>query len=171
MYLFQPAGESFSQWAIAQICRVEMWSERWRTAWHCRSERNRPGPARSGLCSAQLAWHTFPSDRLLPPGCWTQRINPTNLAFIPPQGREKQKSTFLHICALHIGNVSRAVDGGMAGFVPQKEIVYNGLLPYSDRLDREATELLTEIKANLSRAVLLRELWPGAAFWARKLFS
>uniref|UniRef100_A0A8C4HVE7 Proteasome activator complex subunit 4 n=1 Tax=Dicentrarchus labrax TaxID=13489 RepID=A0A8C4HVE7_DICLA len=62
-------------------------------------------------------------------------------------------------------------DGDMAGFVPQKEIVYNGLLPYSDRLDREATELLAEIKANLSRAVLLRELWPGVAFWCKKLFS
>uniref|UniRef100_A0A8C9ZB84 Uncharacterized protein n=1 Tax=Sander lucioperca TaxID=283035 RepID=A0A8C9ZB84_SANLU len=63
------------------------------------------------------------------------------------------------------------VDGDMAGFIPQKEIVYNGLLPYSDRLDREATELLAEIKANLSRAVLLRELWPGVAFWSNKLFS
>ncbi|XP_042364278.1 proteasome activator complex subunit 4B [Plectropomus leopardus] len=63
------------------------------------------------------------------------------------------------------------VDGDVAGFTPQKEIVYNGLLPYSDRLDREATELLAEIKANLSRAVLLRELWPGVAFWSRKLFS
>ncbi|XP_006791331.1 proteasome activator complex subunit 4B [Neolamprologus brichardi] len=59
----------------------------------------------------------------------------------------------------------------MAEFIPQKEIVYNGLLPYSDRLDREATELLAEIKANLCRAVLLRELWPGVAFWSRKLFS
>lgn len=66
------------------------------------------------------------------------------------------------------------VDGDMADqsvFTPQKEIVYNGLLPYSDRLDREATELLEDIKANLSRAVLLRELWPGVAFWSRKLFS
>ncbi|KAM7381432.1 hypothetical protein PAMA_012322 [Pampus argenteus] len=66
------------------------------------------------------------------------------------------------------------VDGDMAVpsvFTPQKEIVYNALLPYSDRLDREATELLAEIKANLSRAVLLRELWPGVAFWSRKLFS
>uniref|UniRef100_A0A3P8U275 Uncharacterized protein n=1 Tax=Amphiprion percula TaxID=161767 RepID=A0A3P8U275_AMPPE len=63
------------------------------------------------------------------------------------------------------------VDGDMEGFIPQKEIVYNGLLPYSDRLDREATELLAEIKANLCRAVLLRELWPGVAFWSRKLFS
>lgn len=64
-----------------------------------------------------------------------------------------------------------SAQGDAAGLVPQKEIVYNGLLPYSDRLDREATELLAEIKANLSRAVLLRELWPGVAFWSRKLFS
>nr|XP_046233652.1 proteasome activator complex subunit 4B-like [Scatophagus argus] len=60
---------------------------------------------------------------------------------------------------------------GHAGFIPQKEIVYNRLLPYSDRLDREATELLADIKANLSRAVLVRELWPGVAFWSKKLFS
>ncbi|XP_019938778.2 proteasome activator complex subunit 4B-like [Paralichthys olivaceus] len=64
-----------------------------------------------------------------------------------------------------------AEDGDTAGFIPQKEIVYNGLLPYSGRLDQEATELLADIKANLSRAVLLRELWPGVAFWCRKLFS
>ncbi|KAK0140557.1 Proteasome activator complex subunit 4B [Merluccius polli] len=57
------------------------------------------------------------------------------------------------------------------GFLPQKDIVYNGLLPYSDRLDREATELLATIKANLCRAVLVRELWPGTAFWSRNLFS
>ncbi|XP_028286764.1 proteasome activator complex subunit 4B [Parambassis ranga] len=63
------------------------------------------------------------------------------------------------------------VDGDMATLVPQKEIIYNSMLPYSDRLDREATELLAEIKANLCRAVLLRELWPGVAFWSRKLFS
>ncbi|XP_077359602.1 proteasome activator complex subunit 4B-like [Festucalex cinctus] len=55
--------------------------------------------------------------------------------------------------------------------VPQKELVYNGLLPYADRLDREAAELLADIKTNLSRAVLLRELWPGVAFWCKKLFS
>ncbi|XP_061562704.1 LOW QUALITY PROTEIN: proteasome activator complex subunit 4B-like [Phycodurus eques] len=55
--------------------------------------------------------------------------------------------------------------------VPQRELVYNGLLPYAERLDREASELLADIKANLSRAVLLRELWPGVVFWCRKLFS
>uniref|UniRef100_A0A3Q3FX53 Proteasome activator Blm10 mid region domain-containing protein n=1 Tax=Kryptolebias marmoratus TaxID=37003 RepID=A0A3Q3FX53_KRYMA len=61
--------------------------------------------------------------------------------------------------------------GDVSGFVPQKEIVYNSLLPYCERLEREAAELLVEIKADLSRAVLLRELWPGVTFCARKLFS
>ena len=63
------------------------------------------------------------------------------------------------------------VDRTDSAFVPQKEIVYNGLLPYSSRLDQEASELLATIKANLSRAVLVWELWPGAAFWCRHLFS
>lgn len=55
------------------------------------------------------------------------------------------------------------------GFVPQKDIVYNKLLPYADRLDAESNELLRKIKSNLSRAVQLREIWPGVLFWTRKL--
>ncbi|KAM4771368.1 proteasome activator complex subunit 4 [Rhinophrynus dorsalis] len=55
------------------------------------------------------------------------------------------------------------------GFTPQKEIVYNLLLPYADRIDRESTELLAQIKGSLGRAVHLRELWPGVLFWTRKL--
>nr|DBA27145.1 TPA: hypothetical protein GDO54_011320 [Pyxicephalus adspersus] len=55
------------------------------------------------------------------------------------------------------------------GFTPQKEIVYNRLLPYADRLDRESNQLLASIKSNLGRAVHLRELWPGVLFWSRKL--
>ncbi|XP_062911944.1 proteasome activator complex subunit 4-like isoform X1 [Mobula hypostoma] len=55
------------------------------------------------------------------------------------------------------------------GFRPQKEILYNQLLPYSQHLDRESAFILGRIKANLSRAVQLRELWPGVLFWTRKL--
>ncbi|XP_006004010.1 proteasome activator complex subunit 4 isoform X2 [Latimeria chalumnae] len=55
------------------------------------------------------------------------------------------------------------------GFNPQKEIVYNKLLPYSDRLDCESNEILAQIKTNLGRAVQLKELWPGVLFWTRKL--
>lgn len=58
---------------------------------------------------------------------------------------------------------------GTLGFVPQKDIVYNILLPYAERLDGESNEILSKIKGNLSRAVQLRELWPGVLFWTRKL--
>ncbi|GCB62155.1 hypothetical protein scyTo_0011429, partial [Scyliorhinus torazame] len=55
------------------------------------------------------------------------------------------------------------------GFRPQKEILYNQLLPYSERLDQESNSMLGQIKENLGRAVQLRELWPGVLFWTRKL--
>eukprot|EP00064_Thunnus_orientalis_P007411 superscaffoldBa00000821_g7431 len=55
------------------------------------------------------------------------------------------------------------------GFVPQKDIVYNKLLPYADRLDEESNDILSKIKGNLGRAVQLREIWPGVLFWTRKL--
>uniref|UniRef100_UPI0037E73473 proteasome activator complex subunit 4A n=1 Tax=Semicossyphus pulcher TaxID=241346 RepID=UPI0037E73473 len=55
------------------------------------------------------------------------------------------------------------------GFDPQKDIVYNKLLPYADRLDDESNDILSKIKGNLCRAVQLREIWPGVLFWTRKL--
>jgi len=55
------------------------------------------------------------------------------------------------------------------GFVPQKDIVYNKLLPYADRLDAESNVMLAQIKGNLGRAVRLREIWPGVLFWTRRL--
>uniref|UniRef100_A0A3Q0SVQ3 Proteasome activator subunit 4 n=1 Tax=Amphilophus citrinellus TaxID=61819 RepID=A0A3Q0SVQ3_AMPCI len=54
-------------------------------------------------------------------------------------------------------------------FVPQKDIVYNKLLPYADRLDAESNDILSKIKGNLGLAVQLREIWPGVLFWTRKL--
>lgn len=54
-------------------------------------------------------------------------------------------------------------------FVPQKDIVYNKLLPYADRLDAESNAILSKIKGNLGLAVQLREIWPGVLFWTRKL--
>ncbi|XP_053094465.1 proteasome activator complex subunit 4B isoform X1 [Pangasianodon hypophthalmus] len=55
------------------------------------------------------------------------------------------------------------------GFVPQKDIVYNKLLPYAEKLDGESNDILSRIKGNLGRAIQLRELWPGVLFWTRKL--
>ncbi|KAM6956793.1 proteasome activator complex subunit 4A [Aplochiton taeniatus] len=55
------------------------------------------------------------------------------------------------------------------GFFPQKDIVYNKLLPYAEKLDEESNDILSKIKENLGRAVQLREIWPGVLFWTRKL--
>ncbi|XP_011707253.1 PREDICTED: proteasome activator complex subunit 4B-like [Wasmannia auropunctata] len=56
-----------------------------------------------------------------------------------------------------------------ANFRPQKELVYNKFLPYTNELDAESRIWLAEIKGNLGRAVMLRELIPGCVFWSSKL--
>jgi proteasome activator subunit 4 len=55
------------------------------------------------------------------------------------------------------------------GYKPQREIVYNKLLPYADQLDEESIRMLSEIKANLGRAVLMREMRPGCGMWTARL--
>ena len=45
----------------------------------------------------------------------------------------------------------------------------NSHLPYHDLLDKEAEELLEDIKLNLSLAVQKHELWPGALYWTNRL--
>jgi proteasome activator subunit 4 len=55
------------------------------------------------------------------------------------------------------------------GFRPQKELIYNKLLSYMDELDTESQIWLTEIKGNLGRAVMLRELKPGCIYWSNML--
>lgn len=55
------------------------------------------------------------------------------------------------------------------GFKPQKEIIYNKLLPYADKLDEESTQLFIDIKTNLIKSVLARELHPGCALWSSRL--
>lgn len=57
------------------------------------------------------------------------------------------------------------------GFRPQKEILYNRLLPYHQQLDAESESLLKRIRTNLGRAVVLRELKPGAAVWTARLIK
>ena len=54
-------------------------------------------------------------------------------------------------------------------FTPQKEILYNSLLPYKDRLDDDSNQILSEIKYNLGRAVVLKELTPGVLIWCNRL--
>ena len=44
------------------------------------------------------------------------------------------------------------------GFRPQKEIIYNKLLPYGEKLDGESKVWWAEIKENLGRCIVLREI-------------
>ncbi|XP_057375631.1 proteasome activator complex subunit 4-like [Daphnia carinata] len=55
------------------------------------------------------------------------------------------------------------------GFRPQKELIFNKFLPYAEGIDEESESFLSEIKWNLSRAVLFRELRPGVVTWTGRL--
>lgn len=55
------------------------------------------------------------------------------------------------------------------GFKPQREIIYNKLLPYADKLDEESNKLFIDIKTNLAKAVLAREMRPGCMVWTTRL--
>ena len=55
------------------------------------------------------------------------------------------------------------------GFKPQKEILYNRLLPYSENLDEESQHLFVAIKTNLAKTICLRELRPGFVIWTSRL--
>ncbi|KZC11232.1 Proteasome activator complex subunit 4 [Dufourea novaeangliae] len=51
----------------------------------------------------------------------------------------------------------------------QKELIYNKLLPYANDLESESQALFAEIKANLGRAVMLREMQPGCVLGLTRL--
>ena len=55
------------------------------------------------------------------------------------------------------------------GFKPQKEIPYNALLPYADKLDAESSDQLAHVKANLARVVQLRDIKVGGSHWNGQL--
>ncbi|XP_075223188.1 proteasome activator complex subunit 4A-like isoform X2 [Lycorma delicatula] len=55
------------------------------------------------------------------------------------------------------------------GFKPQKEDVYNKLLPYSERLDDDSVNMLKEVKGHLGKLIILREMRPGCGMWVVKL--
>ncbi|XP_054263116.1 proteasome activator complex subunit 4-like [Macrosteles quadrilineatus] len=55
------------------------------------------------------------------------------------------------------------------GFRPQKENSFNKLLPYAEDLDHESQEMLTDIKCQLAKSVLLKELKPGCTVWCLRL--
>ncbi|RZF34164.1 hypothetical protein LSTR_LSTR003574 [Laodelphax striatellus] len=57
------------------------------------------------------------------------------------------------------------------GFKPQKEIVYNKLLFYSDSIDDESQQMLSMIKGCIGKSLLLHEVKPGLGFWIVRLNS
>ncbi|CAG9565396.1 unnamed protein product [Danaus chrysippus] len=57
------------------------------------------------------------------------------------------------------------------GFKPQKELLTNFLLPYVDELDRESAKFILEVKTNLAKAVMLREMKPGVGVWVSRLMK
>lgn len=79
-------------------------------------------------------------------------------------------SNFIEVEEPDLGDCNMKKEASeLTGFVPQKDIVYNQLLPYKEKLNEESNEFLAQIKGNLGRAVQLREIWPGVLFWTRKL--
>ena len=67
------------------------------------------------------------------------------------------------------GNINSNERIQRLGFKPQREIVYCKLLPYANQLDKESVRMLSEIKANLARAVVMREMRPGCGMWTARL--
>lgn len=57
------------------------------------------------------------------------------------------------------------------GFKPQKDIIYNRLLPFSDQIHEEAVKELKLIKTNLIKSLLARELEPGFLLWSQRLLQ
>ncbi|XP_045502357.1 proteasome activator complex subunit 4-like [Colias croceus] len=57
------------------------------------------------------------------------------------------------------------------GFRPQKEILTNHLLPYADVLDEESNRFLVQVKTNLAKAVMLREMKPACGVWTSRLMK
>lgn len=53
----------------------------------------------------------------------------------------------------------------------QYEIVYNKLLPFATEINQDSEILLQEIKINLQKSVMLRELRPGCLVWSEKLLK
>lgn len=51
----------------------------------------------------------------------------------------------------------------------QAESPFNRYLPYVEELDDEADKLLAEIKTNLGRCVLERDIDPGCLYWSDML--
>lgn len=57
------------------------------------------------------------------------------------------------------------------GFKPQKELLTNHILPYAAELDEESARFLEQVKTNLAKAVMLREMKPACGIWSSRLMK
>ncbi|CAH4031865.1 unnamed protein product [Pieris brassicae] len=57
------------------------------------------------------------------------------------------------------------------GFRPQKEILTNHLLPYSEELDEESNKFFAQVKTNFAKSVILREMKPACVVWSSRLIK
>lgn len=57
------------------------------------------------------------------------------------------------------------------GFKPQKELLTNHLLPFADKLDDESQRFLEQVKTNLAKSVMLREMKPACGVWSSRLMK
>ena len=78
-------------------------------------------------------------------------------------------AVFLHLVIVIVNVRYRKERAVQLGFYPQKEVVYNRLLPYSADIDAESTLWFQDIKANLGKALAVRELRPGLVVWISRL--
>ena len=66
---------------------------------------------------------------------------------------------FFYILVIIVNVRYRKERAVQLGFYPQKEVVYNRLLPYSADIDAESTLWFQDIKANLGRARGINSHW------------
>lgn len=55
------------------------------------------------------------------------------------------------------------------GYRPQKEVIYNKLLPYSDKLDAESAAVWRSVKGELGTAFAKREIRPAGLIWISRM--
>ena len=55
------------------------------------------------------------------------------------------------------------------GYRPQKEVIYNKLLPYSEKLDAESAAVWRSVKGELGTAFAKREIRPAGLIWISRM--
>ncbi|MPC33856.1 Proteasome activator complex subunit 4B [Portunus trituberculatus] len=121
-----------------------------------------PGPSKvaAGGIALQTSWHNS-CDKNRGESC----SSPLTDTVVPPGGAGGEGLAAV-VPRRPSGNME---ESSSLGFKPQKQVVYNKLLPYKEHLDSEILEQIREIKENLSKALILGDIRPGCVHWVAKL--